>query len=83
MDDAFRFFNCDTETCEKIREQNDHDVLKYIEQDLTDSFMLRQYSTMETHFEEELSTLDVYGDTGMQKQRCHTGLKREATVFGN
>ena len=50
MDDAFRFLNCDTETCEKIREQNDHDVLKYIEQDLTDSFMIRQYYTMEEAF---------------------------------
>ena len=58
MDYADSFYNCLTEDCAKVREQNDNDVLNYIAWALNDSFMLRQYYTMETHFEEELSTLD-------------------------
>ena len=58
MDHAVYFFECQTEDCAKLREQNDNDVMNYINGYFTDSFMLRQYYTMETHFEEELSTLD-------------------------
>ena len=56
MDDAVRFFSCLTEECAKVREQNDNDVMNYIKWGLTDSFMVRQYYTMEEHFESELST---------------------------
>ena len=58
MDKAVRFFSCLTEECAKVREQNDNDVMNYIKWGLTDSFMVRQYYTMEEHFESELSTLD-------------------------
>ena len=57
MDHAVYFFECQTEDCTKLREQNDNDVMNYINGYFTDSFMHRQYYMMETHFEEELSTL--------------------------
>ena len=53
-----RFFSCLTEECAKVREQNDNDVMNYIKWGLTDSFMVRQYYTMEEYFESKLSTLD-------------------------
>ena len=58
MDYADSFYSCLTEDCAKVREQNDNDVLNYIAWALNDSFMVRQYYTMEEYFESKLSTLD-------------------------